>query len=491
MTKIPKYIHVRNIVSKRISDGLYEVGSAIPTEVKFAEEFKIHRHTIRKALTELVENGLIKRSPRSGTVVMSRSAVSAKRKTIVEYRFMGRKDPGYPKYSALNKLIQEFMEENPDIEIKLEPLQGEFSTTPEYIAGVHSYPHPAIVTMHYTADAAGAGYLLPLESFTDFSEVTSAIEGRLIGRYFGSEGGKKVYSLPLNSGSRMMLVNMSLFKRLGFSEADFPETRQEFLALCKLILKNKSGVKPLDFDMAYGTQTFTRFLPYVLSAEKCENRMYADDKSVNLTTEGCRAFAEFLRQLFDCRCFSNNQEEQNFFDGRAVFFFSGIMNSIDVTERKIPDCEIRSIPFPRFDIESEHTTVIHGEYAAILKNSIHSDEEKEAAWRFLKFLISYKTQKLLCEKLEMLPSRTDLYASVEKCRPAIKNFYDYGSKYGCPYIDVPGNYFFNKVALKTFLQAAVHGNIDSTLQNGQDLINSYLQENMILQEQSSDHIDRF
>lgn len=63
------YLTVRRAIEKRIEDGTYRVGTAIPSENELAEEFGTTRFTVRMALESLVKNGTIRRAQGKGAFV--------------------------------------------------------------------------------------------------------------------------------------------------------------------------------------------------------------------------------------------------------------------------------------------------------------------------------------------------------------------------------------------------------------------------------------
>jgi GntR family transcriptional regulator len=67
---IPLYHLISTSIQRRIEDGEYGVGEAMPTEAELAEEFDVSRPTIRQALAELVQAGMITRRRGSGTYVL-------------------------------------------------------------------------------------------------------------------------------------------------------------------------------------------------------------------------------------------------------------------------------------------------------------------------------------------------------------------------------------------------------------------------------------
>ena len=66
---IPLYIQVSGLVRKRLEAGEWRVGDQIPTIDMLMEQYGVSRVTMRQALTELEEQGLIERGQGRGTFV--------------------------------------------------------------------------------------------------------------------------------------------------------------------------------------------------------------------------------------------------------------------------------------------------------------------------------------------------------------------------------------------------------------------------------------
>ena len=69
-----RYIQVARALRKDIVDGVYPVGSQLPTEHELCERFSVSRYTVREALRRLREDNLVSSRPRAGTLVVPRSA---------------------------------------------------------------------------------------------------------------------------------------------------------------------------------------------------------------------------------------------------------------------------------------------------------------------------------------------------------------------------------------------------------------------------------
>ena len=66
----PLWSQIAQILSERIANGTYPVGSTMPGEMALMEEFGVSRITVRQALDKLVSRGLIERRRGKGTLVL-------------------------------------------------------------------------------------------------------------------------------------------------------------------------------------------------------------------------------------------------------------------------------------------------------------------------------------------------------------------------------------------------------------------------------------
>src|SRR3954449_6454798 len=67
-----RYIQVARALRKDIVDGVYPVGSQLPTEHELCEQFSVSRYTVREALRRLRDDNLVSSRPRTGTLVVPR-----------------------------------------------------------------------------------------------------------------------------------------------------------------------------------------------------------------------------------------------------------------------------------------------------------------------------------------------------------------------------------------------------------------------------------
>ena len=68
----PIYIKIHNQLRENIEDGKWKVGEKIPAERELAGQFNVSRMTLRQAIQELVDEGILERRVGSGTFVAHR-----------------------------------------------------------------------------------------------------------------------------------------------------------------------------------------------------------------------------------------------------------------------------------------------------------------------------------------------------------------------------------------------------------------------------------
>ena len=68
--KVPVYIQISESLSMEIQD-LYKAGDQLPSEGELAQRFNVNRHTLRRAIDELIQKGIVVRRHGKGVFVVS------------------------------------------------------------------------------------------------------------------------------------------------------------------------------------------------------------------------------------------------------------------------------------------------------------------------------------------------------------------------------------------------------------------------------------
>lgn len=78
------YIDIKNEITDRIRNGIYKQSEKLPSERVLSEEFKASRMTIRQAIIELENDGLVYRKKGSGTFVSTHQYSQLNLKSFTE-----------------------------------------------------------------------------------------------------------------------------------------------------------------------------------------------------------------------------------------------------------------------------------------------------------------------------------------------------------------------------------------------------------------------
>lgn len=78
--KVPLYHQVALLLRTEIAEGVYEVGTRIPIESDLGQRFSVSRITIRQAVENLVQDGILERKQGRGTFVLA----TPRRDTVTE-----------------------------------------------------------------------------------------------------------------------------------------------------------------------------------------------------------------------------------------------------------------------------------------------------------------------------------------------------------------------------------------------------------------------
>lgn len=68
-SRIPIYGQIEEIIKKKIYSEIYKIGESIPSERELSVQFDVSRMTVRQAITNLVNSGLLYREKGRGTYV--------------------------------------------------------------------------------------------------------------------------------------------------------------------------------------------------------------------------------------------------------------------------------------------------------------------------------------------------------------------------------------------------------------------------------------
>lgn len=66
---VPLYIQIKELIAEKINDRVWEPGDPIPSEKELQDQYSVSRITVRQAVNELVNEGLVTKKQGKGTFV--------------------------------------------------------------------------------------------------------------------------------------------------------------------------------------------------------------------------------------------------------------------------------------------------------------------------------------------------------------------------------------------------------------------------------------
>src|ERR1700745_2829945 len=83
-----RYLQIARTLRREIVDGVYPVGSQLPTEHPLCERFAVSRYTVREALRRLREANVVPARPGRGTRVVPRPASSSYAQDVMSIDYL-------------------------------------------------------------------------------------------------------------------------------------------------------------------------------------------------------------------------------------------------------------------------------------------------------------------------------------------------------------------------------------------------------------------
>ena len=280
-----------------------------------------------------------------------------------------------------NQIIEKFNEANPDIKIEMNTVPDAPTVLTSRVA---SGDIPTIFTDFPTQvqfkQKVANGYVQDLSD----QEFLKNVEQSALDMTIQEDG--KYYTLPFSRNYMGVWYNIDIFEE---NNLEIPKTWDEFINVCET-LKSK-GITPLGLhgkDPGRVGHTFQcctvawdpEGVETIEKAVSGEGKMEGD--------EGFTAVAEKMLTLFDysnedALAMSDMQCYENFANGKYAMCITGsyARGTIMIAN---PDLNLGIFPLPNDTYETTNT--LSGIDAAICVSAKASEEEKEAAYRFLAFL---------------------------------------------------------------------------------------------------------
>ncbi|MDD3925993.1 MAG: GntR family transcriptional regulator, partial [bacterium] len=157
----PKYKQIKDILAQSILEGRYAEGEKIPSENELAQQFNVSRHTVIKALNELINDELICRRQGMGSFVAPAKARRKNRIGVLVYH------SDNPYYSKIVRGIENYAKRN-GFYIVLCNSEGDILKEESYIRGLLSEVDGFLISPSYMQGELSPGVRLLLQKEVPF-----------------------------------------------------------------------------------------------------------------------------------------------------------------------------------------------------------------------------------------------------------------------------------------------------------------------------------
>lgn len=292
------------------------------------------------------------------------------------------------------KIIDEYMEENQNVEIKVEALDEEAYKTKFKAYSMEGMPDVVSIwgQPSFLDEVLDAGVLVELneDDYADYKFVSGSLDG------FKKDG--KLYGLPRNTDVAGFYYNEKMFTDNGW---EIPKTYDELLTLAGKI--KESGMVPLAMDGGDGwpMAVYLSDILFKLAGDDYAGIVSDAVSNADFSNPSFIEAAQLLKKSADEGLFQNGYDSQDygtamnlFTNGQAAMFYMGSWEASMALNEDIPEeirDNIRVFTMPVIEGGKGTATDIAawngGGYAVA-----ESSEVKEEAIKFLNYM--YQPDKL-------------------------------------------------------------------------------------------------
>jgi len=332
------------------------------------------------------------------------SAADGKTEVTVSFRSSGSEDTLTKFFES--GLVATFEEQNPDIKINIAPvLASEGDYTSKMVLQMKSPDTaPDLIaedTSIIKSDAA-AGYLEPLDTqVAGWSDWNEHIIENLKAGVTGEDG--KVYGVPATSDTRGIWYNKDLFAQAGLPVPFEPKSWADVLDAARTIKQQLPDVTPLNLIVGKSNGEGVTMQTLEMLLYGTEDTLYNDDsKKWDLDSQGMLDSFNFINQVFNVdkvgpsmQVALNGQAGSIAFqqllpqDKLAMAVDGSWAGSTWAANGAAPIENVEEkmgfAPFPTQNGQEPGSTTMSGGWAWSIPAQA---QEKEAAWKFMEFLMN-------------------------------------------------------------------------------------------------------
>lgn len=351
---------------------------------------------------------------------------------------------------TFDKLIEEFEEENPNINIEQNHVPDAETVLKSRLAR-NNIPDIMGLGGNFTyGQIADAGILNNFDDASYLTNTQTAYREMLQDLHEGSSN----YGVPFTANANTVLYNKDKFDELGL---DIPQTWNEFTETAETIQENGGTPFYLTFKDAW-----TIMVPWNSLAANLHGENFIEERKENETTFKARyeKAAERIYKLLDYGQddifgFGYDQGNQAFANGESFMYIQGVWAINPILESN-PDLNLGAFALPAVN-ESDENMLVSG-VDTVLTMSKNTDHP-EAAEKFIKFLLEEENAQFYIDE-QMTFSAVENVFQEDPTVVDLKEYFETGNI--APF---PDHYYPSGMQVPNLIQGFLHeGNVEEFLE---------------------------
>ena len=308
---------------------------------------------------------------------------------------------------ATQKLMDEFMAQNPDVKVTGVPVSNsdmaarlQADMAAGEVPDVAQLPFRA---MDFAINGLGAVAINDLTTEEEFDKnfETFSPNGLALGEYDG-----KTYCLPFTFSTPVLFYNGTLFEQAGLDPNDPPETWDEVLQYGQAIKEANPDVEAL--HVATTGASSGEWIAQALIYSNGGSILSEDRSTITFNEEGGMGAMQMLRDMADAGVHGTMTEEEAteaFSNGNLAMYLQS--SAVHASMKKAAEAggwDLYGAAMPAF----EGKEAVPTNSGSALFVFTQDEAKRDAVWRFLQFVSSDRGYEIITAEIGYLPLRPAL-----------------------------------------------------------------------------------
>lgn len=324
----------------------------------------------------------------------------------------------------LNSQIENFEKQNPDIDVEIYLIPSYPGSTYKFYGTfvVTNAKEPTILSLDMEWINEFSPFLVSLNQDAEYFDVNNLVPQTVEMVTINGE----IKAIPYYVENGFLYYRKDLLEKYGY---EVPKTWDELITIAKDI-SQKEGIEGFVWPGARYEELTTFFLEILYSNGgkifEGDNFVLEQPENKEKALESLKILNNNISEEISPKGITTYREEEcrNIFqNGDAVFMRNlsyawRLLNS----EGSAVNGKVGIAPIPKTDFSNQHVFVLKGKALAINPNA--SDEEREAAKKFIKYLTSKENQIQRLTQLNFLPINLEVFnePTISEVDPNLLNF---------------------------------------------------------------------